>query len=598
MNNNAKKQRKILVNIVITFLFVLTGFTTSAQKNGHTSADKLKTHIEYLADDELKGRYPGDEGGILSSEYIYKQLSNYQLTPIAENGYQKFKVVTSVELGTNNQLLVNNNEALVKTDFMPVSFTENKTADGKVCFIDYGFDIDLDSLKWNSYKNIDANGKWVLMLTSDPEPDNMVSEFIPYASTRAKVTLAKDKGAVGVLLVNGTQTKKKDVLPELGFDQNMSRAGIPVFYISRKTANKILSGLATIEELESNILDQNTPIHLNTNTRVKGKAEVIQKKAEARNVVFELKAKKHTNKYIVIGAHYDHLGMGGENVSSRTPDTIAPHNGADDNASGVAGIIELANILQTNTETLNSNVIFVAFDAEEMGTLGSKHFVQNSPIPIENIKLMVNFDMIGRMKHDTIGITIGGTGTAHEFDSVLNINKPYFNTNFSPDGYGPSDHAPFYSADIPVLFITTGAHSDYHTPFDDIEKLKLDKQTDIVNYSAELILKLDALESGLTFQSTGSSNKGTRRTRLKVTFGIIPDVAGVVKDGLGIDGVRNGGPADKGGIKKGDKITAINGEPVTNIYDYMFRLSKLKPQSTAIVEIMRNGTKEVLLIQL
>ncbi|MBI9069602.1 MAG: M28 family peptidase, partial [Salinivirgaceae bacterium] len=463
----------------------------------------------------------------------------------------------------------------------------------------YGFEIESDSLNWNDYLLADIKEKWVMILREDPEPENMYSPFIPFSGDRSKVTLAKDKGAAGVLLVNGVNASKKDEPLELSYDQNLSDAGIPVLSITRKVANKILGETANIEELEKKIIKSKKSIVINSKTIIDANVHVKQERATAKNVAFSLKSSKaKSEKYIIVGAHYDHLGMGGSGTSTRTPDTIAIHNGADDNASGVAGIIELAGKLASQIDSMNHNFIFVAFDAEEMGILGSKYFSEHLPLNKENILAMINFDMIGRMKHDTIGISIGGTGTALEFDSLLNSVNTSFAKNFSPDGYGPSDHASFYSNNIPVLFFSTGAHEDYHTPADDFEKIDTNKVADIMNYAAAISMNLATNFDSLNFQSTGSPIKTGQRGRLKVTLGIIPDFSGMKKNGLGIDGVRKGGPADKGGILKGDKITAINGEKVTNIYDYMFRLSKLKPETTAIIEIERNNKKEVLLIQL
>lgn len=561
---------------------------------------ELKKHTSILASDSLRGRYPGDIGSLLSQKYITNQLKKYNIKDISNNGLQEFTVVTGCKLGHNNKLKLNGIEQKLDVDFRPIAFSENSSAKGNIAFVGYGFDINQDSLKWSDYQNINVNGKWVLILREDPEPENMMSEFIAFASDRAKVTLAKDKGAVGVLLVNGLHASKKDKLEALTYDQNISTAGIPVFSITRQAANGLFNNGYTIDSLEKQLIEYKKPNSFEIKGSIEATAEVIQNTVEAKNIVFEIEstAANKSDNYIVIGAHYDHLGMGGKGVSSRMPDTVAVHNGADDNASGVAGIIELAGYLKAHSNEIKHNIIFVAFDAEEMGVLGSKYFVNNPIIPNEKITAMINFDMIGRMKHDTIGITIGGTGTAKEFNSLIEVNKPNFATHFSPDGYGPSDHAPFYSANIPVLFITTGAHSDYHTPFDDVEKLDFEKQKEVVEFTAKLILDISAKHNELTFQSTGNAGKNTRRTRLKVTLGIIPDVAGIVQNGLGIDGVRKGGPADKGGILKGDIITAINGESVSNIYDYMFRLSKLKAGTTAIIEVERNKKKEVLLIQL
>jgi aminopeptidase YwaD len=590
--------RKILVYSISIAALAFSSCQTKTQRNPQVTASEINNHIAYLASDSLRGRYPASDGGILSGEYIHEILNDYGLAPILEQGYQNFKVVTGCSLGSENYLTIGNDSLATQTDFIPLAFSANAEVEGKVAFIGYGFEIESDNLKWNDYAMIDVADKWVMILREDPEPENMESEFIPFASDRAKATIAKDKGALGVLFVNGVNTSKKDNTAQLTYNQNLSNAGLPVISITRSVANIILNGAATIEDLEQNIIKQKKSVVIRSETLVKAKTDVVQNLATARNVVFTLNSITPSDQFIVIGAHYDHLGMGGTGVSSRMPDTIAVHNGADDNASGVAGIIELAGYLSAKADTLQKNIIFVAFDGEEMGLLGSKYFVENLPVEKEKIIAMLNFDMIGRLKHDTIGITIGGTGTAAEFDSLLSLAETNFAINHTPNGYGPSDHAPFYSENIPVLFFSTNAHEDYHTPFDDLSKIDSKKEQEILDYAASVILSLATNTDTLSFKSTGSPTKGGQGNRLKVTLGIIPDFSGIQKNGLGIDGVRKDGPAEKGGIIKGDIITAINGVSVSNIYDYMLRLSKLKPGTTAIVEIERNNKKKVLLIQL
>ncbi|MGE4288004.1 MAG: M28 family peptidase [Salinivirgaceae bacterium] len=588
----------ILTVIVFSSILLLTFCSQKIKKNPAISADEIYEHIAYLASDSLQGRLPGSAGGRLASAYIQQQFINYGLKPLCDEGFQHFTVTTGCSAGEKNYMVLNNDTLIMGTDYLPLAFSANAELSSRVVFAGYGFEIENENLKWNDYAMIDVTGKWVMLLREDPEPENMESAFIPFASDRVKATLAKDKGAAGVLFVNGVSTSKTDKPLELNYDQNLSDAGIPLISITRAVANKILAGTERIEALEKNIMDKKSPVIIRTKTQVSAKTDVIHDTVQASNVVFAIHSKVPDAKYVVIGAHFDHLGMGGKGVSSRQPDTVAVHNGADDNASGVAGIIELAGYFAAKSDTLKKNLIFVAFDGEEMGILGSKYFTQNLPVPKEQISVMINFDMIGRMKADSIGITVGGTGTATEFDSLLAVHQPAFNVTPNPDGYGPSDHASFYALDIPVLFLSTGAHEDYHTPIDDIDKIDTSKEAELLHYSTRLIGSLVADTNSLTFQSTGLPQGSQRRTRLKITLGIIPDMNGVQKNGLGIDGVRPGGLADKNGLLKGDKITSINGEPVTNIYDYMYRMAKLKTGTTAVVEFERNHKKEVVLILL
>jgi len=595
-----KKQFINFIAIPAILILLLSACNPVVKKNVAITGQEIHDHIAYLASDSLKGRFPGEPGGKAAAAYIRQQLLDYGLTPIADNGYQHFQVVTGCTLGAHNVLTINDDSLKAETDFTPIGFSSSMQASGKVVFAGYGFEIENDSLNWNDYAIANVKDKWVMVLREDPESDNMNSPFIPFASDRAKVTLAKDKGAIGVLLVNGESVSTEDKPLELSYDQNLSNAGIPVISITRKTANLLLANSNTIEALEKEIIASKKSIIITIDKEVYANIEVAQHKADVQNVVFELKVNNNqrTARYLVVGAHFDHLGMGGPGTNSRMPDSIGVHHGADDNASGDAGMIEVAGFLNSIKDSLKQNILFVGFDGEEMGTLGSKYFLEHCPVPRNKITAMFNFDMIGRMKSDSIGISVSGTGTAVEFDSLLHLVKPYFNVTFSPDGYGPSDHAPFYSDSIPVLFFTTGAHEDYHTPLDVVEKIKADKESDIVTYASKLIKMVGSTNQPLTFKSTGTPTKGYDRSRLKVTLGIIPDMVGSEKGGLGVDGVRPGGPADRGGMLKGDIITKINNDQVTNIYDYMFRLSKLKAGKTISVEVLRNGAKEVLLIQL
>ncbi|NJK98191.1 MAG: M20/M25/M40 family metallo-hydrolase, partial [Bacteroidales bacterium] len=303
--------------------------------------------------------------------------------------------------------------------------------------------------------------------------------------------------------------------------------------------------------------------------------------------------------YVVIGAHYDHLGFGGPGSSSRIQDTSAVHNGADDNASGVSALIELAGKLSNEKSNLKHNLIFIAFGAEEMGILGSKNFVEHSPVPVNAIKAMVNLDMVGRLKEDTL-LQVNGTGTSKEAVDIINeINKQYsFNLRMSPEGYGPSDHAAFYGKNIPVFFITTGAHTDYHTPADDRDKINYEGLEKVTKFTYDLLARLTFNETMLTFQEAGPQQATGTQRRFRVTLGIMPDVNNTTDKGLLVEFATKGKPAYNGGMQKGDIIISMDGKPVRNIQDYMVRLSQLKAGQTVNVEVIRNNKTELLIIQL
>jgi aminopeptidase YwaD len=279
---------------------------------------------------------------------------------------------------------------------------------------------------------------------------------------------------------------------------------------------------------------------------------------------------------------------------------VAIHYGADDNASGTAGVIQLAGKFASQRNNLKRSIVFVAFAAEEMGLLGSKEFTRQPLIDLKKVSAMINLDMIGRLNPLTKSITIGGSGTSAQSDSLILAlaSNRSFEIRRSVEGYGPSDHASFYSENIPVFFFFTGAHEDYHTPADVADKINYQGEKDILEYVFDLATAIDGMPRMLSFREAGAKT-GTRYSRnFKVTLGIIPDMASAINNGLGVDGVRKGGPADLAGIKKGDRIVAIDGQQVTNIYDYMTRLGKLKSGQITSVEIMRNGQKEIILVQL
>jgi Zn-dependent M28 family amino/carboxypeptidase len=322
------------------------------------------------------------------------------------------------------------------------------------------------------------------------------------------------------------------------------------------------------------------------------------KETTTRNVVAMLPGNDETLKdeYVVVGAHFDHLGMGGPGSGSRAIDTVAVHNGADDNASGVSAVIQLAEKLAGDKSNKRS-VLFVAFGAEEMGLLGSKAFTMKPPVETDKMVTMFNFDMIGRLKEDN-SLTISGTKTAEETEDLLNNLNPDFTLAFTGEGIGPSDHASFYLQNIPVIYISTGAHPDYHTPQDDAELINFEGAQKVMSYSAALLDDVVNRAEKLTFQEAGSKFQRSRGGRFKVTLGVMPDFAGVEKRGMRVDAVSKGKPAYAAGMKKGDIIIAIDGKKVSNIYEYMDRLQKLEAGTTISVDILRDEKPIVLIVQL
>ncbi|TSA27932.1 MAG: M20/M25/M40 family metallo-hydrolase [Bacteroidetes bacterium] len=596
---NPVLMKRIITLLLVTF-FAL-GQAVQAQTG--VSPEVLKKHVEFLASDSLKGRKPGTPEAGVAARYILENFIKAGLTPLADNGFQSFYVVTGVDLGGDNLFTFDGTGYKLKADFIPLAFSSSGQVEAPVVFAGFGFDLELDSLKWNDYEGIDANGRWVMVFRADPEPDNSESAFIPFSDLRSKILTAKDKGAAGVLLVTPRSMEKDDQLMPLVVENNEVTAGIPAIHITRALADQLLQQTGyTVDSLDALIIKQKKPLSFELPGKLVTHTEVIQEKDQTVNVVGLLKGSDPvlSEEYLVVGGHYDHLGMGGPNSGSRMPDTNAIHNGADDNASGTAMVMELARVLAAQPPPARS-IIFVAFSAEEMGLLGSRYFVNNPPVPAGSIKTMFNFDMVGRFDKEKNSISVSGTGTSAEADSILRVYEETlpFQVVHAPDGYGPSDHASFYSVNIPVFYFNTGVHMDYHTPFDDADKLDYVSEAEIGDFAVNLIQAVAGAPKPLAFRESGSKAAAGRTGRkLKVTLGIMPDFAGSEKRGLRVDGVTVGKPADLGGMLKGDIIVSINGLKVENIYEYMSRLSKLKHGQTINVEVIRGDKQEVLLIQL
>ena len=318
------------------------------------------------------------------------------------------------------------------------------------------------------------------------------------------------------------------------------------------------------------------------------------------------KDKQLKNEYIVVGSHYDHLGMGGKGSGSRRPDTLAVHPGADDNASGDAVVLELARHFKKVRSP--RSIIFAFFGAEEQGLVGSKYFVEwmktedknrkNLPSDIKGIVAMVNLDMVGRMRDDAM--SVAGTGTSSSFKALAeNVGKQTnLKISCTADGYGASDQASFVAADIPVLFLTTGGHMEYHTPFDKPHTLNYDGMQQTLDYAKELISQLAEMPQRPDYINVPST-VSMSHTKFKVTLGLMPDVMGASSiPGLRADIVVAGKPAHKAGIRSGDVIQEINGMPVKDINEYMECLSKLQAGTIIPVKVLRNGETIVFQVEL
>lgn len=388
--------KKILIRALWILIFLSDLSFVRAQK---PDIGEIKKDVYYLASDSLEGRKAGSPGGNKAAAYVLSRFKAYDLQLLGENGYQYFDVVTNVSTGKNNTLFFNDFQGKMEEDFNPFSFSSNATVSGEVVFAGYGFVINEDSLKWDDYKDVDVTGKWMLLLRGNPEPDIDKSVFVSYSKERSKVLTAKDKGATGVLFITGTAWDKNDELVNLYYDKSKAGSGIPVINIKRTIANKILADAAVkVEDLEAEINKSHQPKTVISKCVVTATTDLSYTIVRTQNVVAMLPGTDPVlkNEYIVMGAHYDHLGWGGPGSGSRKPDTVAVHHGADDNASGTSTVMALARL--DKGQNFKRSIVFISFGAEEMGLLGSSWFVSHPLIDLKKIILMMNFDMVGRLK--------------------------------------------------------------------------------------------------------------------------------------------------------------------------------------------------------
>ena len=563
---------------------------------------ELRQHIAFLASDSLKGRKPGTDGGRIAAEYIAEEISNTGLSPLENNSFQYFDVVTSIIAGKNNAFRFEDFEGEAEKDFIPLSFSENGNVTTPVIFAGYGFDITTDSISWNDYSGLDVTGKWVMVLRGDPE-DNPHGIFSEHNSLRKKTLVARDHGAAGILFLSGPEFDETDELIPLVYDQSQSGSAIHAIHIKRSVANRIIkeSGY-TISQLEQRLISDRKPVSFIVQEEITASTDLVKQTVTTQNVAGILYGSdpRLKEEIIVIGAHYDHLGFGGTHSGSRRPDTLVIHNGADDNASGVAAILEIIEKLKAEQTKLKRSILFLSFGAEEMGLLGSKYFVNNPLVDLGKIKLMFNLDMVGRLDSTTKAITVGGTGTAVGLSDLVQrfAEGEDLNVKLSSEGYGPSDHTSFYVENIPVLFFFTGVHEDYHTPEDDVEKINLSGEILVAEFVYDLIIEAANVPESLVYQEAGPKEQPSGRRRFKVTLGIMPDYSSEEGEGLRVDGVINNKPAKRAGMEKGDVIVAMDGKPVKNIYDYMYRLEECKPGQRINVDVLRNGKNITLVVDL
>ena len=570
------------------------------------SAQRIASHVEFLASERLQGRQTGTPAADKAAEYIGAQFRGYNLKPAPAAGFlQSFTFVAAVKLGTRNSFLLKKPGASsplrVAEDYMPLAFSSSERASAPVVFA--GFGIGAPELQYDNYSGWDAAGKIVMVLRGSPEGDNPHGRFSQYVQPgleiQNKTLKAREKGARGIIFVSDEERFSEDRLARLRHDLNFLDAGIPAVVVSRQAAQTILSSAGgSLAELQDRARQNAAPFPV-SNVEVEFQADVVKIDGKAANVVGILQGSdpQLSSEYIVIGAHYDHLGLGGSHSLASNPEGQI-HHGADDNASGTSALLELARVMSASRSKIKRSVVFIAFSGEEMGLLGSAAYTKNPAAPLKSTVAMLNMDMVGRLRNKSL--FVGGVGTSPAFQPLLdrlngstgatagsNGATGRFQLGIGQDGFGPSDHQSFYVKDLPVLFFFTGSHDDYHKPSDTADKVNSEGVREIAEFVRDIAVEIANEPQRIAFNRVKTESRPTGRG-FNVYLGTVPNYSDQ-NDGLKLDGVRAGSPAERAGLKAGDVVTRLGKLPIKNVYDYTYALGEIKAGEEIEVVLMRDG---------
>lgn len=600
MNMVLSSIKKIL--LVYTVLLFLLSPLLSQDDN---RIESIQKDLKFLASEECEGRLAGSKGNKLAEEYILNRFKEIKLLPVGGQYLQSFTINTGLTYGPNNLFTATKlveksglpkemwtkarKKMIITSDYQPLSISANGSVEGEVAFVGYG--ITAKELNYDDYEGIEVKDKIVIIISDSADGKPLDSRFASYSTLKYKAHNAKEHGAAGIVFIKRISDSANTFYP-LTLERFSGNSGLPIIQANRTELAKYFPKENNLYPTEISIINTKKPkSFILPNVSFSFSVDLRYEETEVSNVMGMIRGidKTKSDEYIIIGAHYDHIGWGAFNSSYKGKPTI--HYGADDNASGVSALIDLATHIAR--QPLRRSVIFIAFNAEEMGLLGSAHFVKNSPVDLSKIITMINLDMVGRMQSNNL--TVFGSGSGDTFDEVLNAVAEQYQINISKnnEGYGPSDHTSFYIENIPVLFFFTGAHSDYHSPGDTYEKINFNGIVTISEMIMTILKNIDSRNEAPKFiQSSNSSNpnNGKGRSDIKVSFGSIPDFSGST-DGFLINGCKQGSPCENAGLKKGDTIVSFANMPINNLSEFTEALKKVNPGDIVNIEYLRAGKR-------
>jgi hypothetical protein len=541
-HNSAYMRNVFILAIVLTACSTQKGNNAAGDRSEARLLTNLQNHVYFLADDKLEGRQTGTPGEQLAMQYIADQYKEIGLEPKGTDGFiQPFEINEGKHVAASSYFRINGTALELNSEYLPLAFSATTTVKGQQA---------VSLREMNEPWFVDVKG-WLDENKTNPHFD--INEAIIKEAGRAF-----SKKATALILYNTS----KDV-DNIQFNKNDKSAAvaIPVLYVTQDGAKKYLKDRSAELDIDISI-------------------QMAEKKRTARNVVAYLD--NGAANTVILGAHYDHLGFGSDKNALDT--AYAIHNGADDNASGTAALIELARLLKSSAPK-NNNYLFISFSGEELGLFGSKYWLEHPAVNVQP-NYMINMDMVGR--YDTAHkLTIGGYGTSPVWSEILSTANPGLVIKYDSSGSGPSDHASFYRKDIPVLFFFTGSHSDYHKASDDADKINYEGEKEIVKYIYNVIRLAD--EKGkLSFLKTKEPDMG--RSKFTVSLGVIPDY-GYTGTGVRIDGVSPGKLAERIGLKAGDILLQLGEYKFVDVMSYMQALGKFKKGDKTTLSI-RRGNEE------